>query len=78
MLLTRAILSFDLNMIVPISRVDENMQRAQRRDACRVGRFFFRKNIFNANKCGDECDGDEMSIDEIVNGSEEFPGRDLL
>ena len=45
-LLTRAILSFDLNFYMPISKVDINMQRAQKRDASRQGKFYFRKNVF--------------------------------
>uniref|UniRef100_A0A1A9ULK3 Glutamate--cysteine ligase n=1 Tax=Glossina austeni TaxID=7395 RepID=A0A1A9ULK3_GLOAU len=44
-LLTRVILSYQLNFLVPISKVDENMQTAQKRDACRAERFWFRKNI---------------------------------
>ncbi|CAE6420552.1 unnamed protein product [Rhizoctonia solani] len=42
-LLSRAILSFGLNFYIPISRVDENMARAQRRDAARAEKFWFRK-----------------------------------
>ncbi|KAK9452391.1 glutamate-cysteine ligase-domain-containing protein [Limtongia smithiae] len=45
-LLTRAILSFRLNFYIPISKVDENMVRAQRRDAVLDEKFYFRKNIF--------------------------------
>ncbi|KAF8443157.1 glutamate-cysteine ligase-domain-containing protein [Boletus edulis BED1] len=44
-LLSRAILAFNLNFYIPISKVDENMSRAQKRDAVRQGRFFFRKNV---------------------------------
>ncbi|KAH7888688.1 glutamate-cysteine ligase-domain-containing protein [Phlebopus sp. FC_14] len=44
-LLSRAILAFNLNFYIPISKVDENMQRAQKRDAARSGKFFFRKNV---------------------------------
>uniref|UniRef100_A0A1B0AX38 Glutamate--cysteine ligase n=1 Tax=Glossina palpalis gambiensis TaxID=67801 RepID=A0A1B0AX38_9MUSC len=44
-LLTRVILSYQLNFLVPISKVDENMQTAQKRDACRTEKFWFRKNI---------------------------------
>jgi glutamate--cysteine ligase catalytic subunit len=44
-LLTRAILAFNLNLYMPISKVDENMQRAQKRNAAREGKFFFRKNV---------------------------------
>jgi glutamate--cysteine ligase catalytic subunit len=42
-LLNRVILAFDLALYVPISRVDENMQRAQKRDAARTEKFFFRR-----------------------------------
>lgn len=76
-LLTRAILSFELNMIIPISKVDENMQTAQKRDACLKEKFFFRRNVFSGEKLkceGDECDGAKLTINEIVNGNEEFPG----
>jgi hypothetical protein len=41
-LLSRAILAFDLDMLVPISRVDENMKRAQMRGACLNQKFFFK------------------------------------
>ncbi|XP_043066070.1 glutamate--cysteine ligase [Drosophila bipectinata] len=42
-LLTRVILSYQLNFLTPISKVDENMQTAQKRDACRKEKFWFRK-----------------------------------
>ncbi|OCF35018.1 glutamate-cysteine ligase catalytic subunit [Kwoniella heveanensis BCC8398] len=45
-LLTRAIISFDLNFYMPISQVDENMQRSQQRNAAMANKFFFRKHIF--------------------------------
>lgn len=44
-LLTRAILAFDLDLLLPISKVDENMQRAHARDAVRGQKFFFRKHL---------------------------------
>jgi len=44
-LLSRAILKFGLNFYIPISKVDENMQRAQQRDAVHQQKFFFRKNV---------------------------------
>lgn len=44
-LLSRAILSFNTNFYIPISKVDENMERAQQRDAVQSGKFFFRKNV---------------------------------
>ncbi|OXM75866.1 glutamate-cysteine ligase catalytic subunit [Cryptococcus neoformans Bt63] len=45
-LLTRAILSFNLNFYMPISKVDENMQRSQQRNAAAANKFFFRRNVF--------------------------------
>ena len=45
-LLSRALLQFDVNMYMPISKVDENMQRAQLRNAAAEQKFFFRKDIF--------------------------------
>jgi glutamate--cysteine ligase catalytic subunit len=72
MLLTRMILSFNLNLLIPISKVDENMQRAQKRDACIVEKFYFRINLFDQSK----TDYEEMSTNEIMNGKPEssFPG----
>lgn len=45
-LITRAILSFDLNLYVPIQRVDENMETAHARNAVLEKKFWFRKNPF--------------------------------
>lgn len=45
-LITRAILSFDLNFYIPISKVDENMETAHARDAVLEKKFWFRKNPF--------------------------------
>ncbi|GFH57971.1 hypothetical protein CTEN210_14447 [Chaetoceros tenuissimus] len=44
-LLTRTILTFDLNLYIPISRVDANMQRAHSRNAAAQGNFFFRRHM---------------------------------
>lgn len=44
-LLTRVILSYQLDFLIPISKVDENMENAQKRDACRQGKFWFKTNI---------------------------------
>ncbi|XP_013104793.2 glutamate--cysteine ligase [Stomoxys calcitrans] len=49
-LLTRVILSYQLNFLTPISKVDDNMQRAQKRDACRQEKFWFRKNVRKTKK----------------------------
>ncbi|XP_054157721.1 glutamate--cysteine ligase catalytic subunit-like [Oppia nitens] len=46
-LLTRVILSFKLNLLIPISKVDENMIEAQKRDAVKRSKFWFRKDIIS-------------------------------
>lgn len=63
-LLTRVILSFQLNFLIPISKVDDNMQRAQKQNAYRGQRFWFRKSIIvdqqrqsTADKSGVGADG---------------------
>uniref|UniRef100_A0A4X1UKQ4 Glutamate--cysteine ligase n=1 Tax=Sus scrofa TaxID=9823 RepID=A0A4X1UKQ4_PIG len=44
-LLTRVILSYKLDFLIPLSKVDENMIAAQKRDAVLQGMFYFRKDI---------------------------------
>ena len=39
-LLTRVILALDLNLYIPLSRVDANMQRAHSRNASAKGNIF--------------------------------------
>ncbi|OBT72309.1 glutamate-cysteine ligase [Pseudogymnoascus sp. 05NY08] len=96
-LVTRAILSYDLNFYIPIQKVSENMETAHRRDAVLEEKFWFRRNPlptrlprpYNAAGSGAstpvvsrpptptgpvEEEYAEMSVDEIVNGSSEFPG----
>lgn len=71
-LITRAILSFNLNFYIPISKVDENMKNAQKRDAILSEKFYFRKNIFASNSMHDLG---FMTMDELINGSNgSFPG----
>jgi len=48
-LLTRVILAYKLNFLMPLSLVDENMNRAQKRDAVRELKFWFRRDIMH--KC---------------------------
>ncbi|XP_070533498.1 glutamate--cysteine ligase catalytic subunit-like [Ptychodera flava] len=84
-LLTRVILSFKLNFLMPISKVDYNMQEAQKRDAVGQCKFYFRKDLRTCYANDPQCNNvnihDEcalMSIDTIINGGEvdgvEFPG----
>ena len=99
-LLTRAILSFKLNFLIPISKVtasvsvvtwlpwcqptnqmQENMVRAQKRDALHSERFYFRKSVVPDDDEDDDDDDEgveprgshdheytEMSVDTIING----------
>uniref|UniRef100_A0A2R5LLU7 Glutamate--cysteine ligase n=1 Tax=Ornithodoros turicata TaxID=34597 RepID=A0A2R5LLU7_9ACAR len=89
-LLTRVILSYRLNFLIPISKADENMEAAQKRDAVRKGKFWFRRDILTCNSppilppgmasppVGAAVDQQfltQMTINEIINGKEgEFPG----
>lgn len=64
-LVTRAILSFDLNFYVPIQRTSENMETAHVRDAVLGERFYFRKDPFSgpsvvADGVVDGVDGDDI------------------
>jgi glutamate--cysteine ligase catalytic subunit len=47
-LITRAILSFDLNFYIPIAKTTENMETAHARNAVLEKKFWFRKNPFPA------------------------------
>jgi glutamate--cysteine ligase catalytic subunit len=71
-LLSRAILDLDVDLRVPISKVDDNMEAAQRRSACTTERFWFRQNPHFAEACEATCG--LMSMNEIVNGSGSFEG----
>ncbi|XP_064458890.1 glutamate--cysteine ligase-like [Ornithodoros turicata] len=82
-LLTRVILTFDLDLIVPISKVDENMKIAQKRDAVLTEKFWFRKDILT-HGCPSSVGGvpdvsapeiAHMTVSEIINGKGvDFPG----
>lgn len=85
-LLTRVILSYQLNFLIPISKVDENMQKAQKRNAARDQKFWFRRDITThvsppaAAECcrtgTSNCDVKEcdmfgqMTVNDIINGKE--------
>jgi len=70
-LVTRTILSLDLNLYMPLSKVDENMKKAHRPNSAVKEKFFFRKNILDPDASND-CE--EMSTNTIFNGDDEFPG----
>ena len=64
-LLSRAILCFDLNLYMPITKVDENMQTAQKRDAARKEKFYFRRNVFSSQSSS--ATSSSSSVDENGN-----------
>eukprot|EP00906_Rhabdomonas_costata_P024148 RCo034750 len=51
-LLSRIILAFHLDFYMPVSLVDENMQRAHNRNAVLAEKFFFRHMILQNDACG--------------------------
>ncbi|XP_063851071.1 glutamate--cysteine ligase catalytic subunit-like [Scylla paramamosain] len=73
-LLTRAILTFKLNMLIPISKVDENMQNCQKRNAVLDQKLWFRRDVFSRD-CDKGDDTSQMTVSEIINGKgDEFVG----
>ncbi|XP_022691080.1 glutamate--cysteine ligase catalytic subunit-like isoform X1 [Varroa jacobsoni] len=44
-LLSRVIISYGLDFLVPISKLDENMEEAQKQDAARKSKFWFRQDV---------------------------------
>lgn len=67
-LLTRVILSYQLNFLTPISKVDENMQTAQKRDACRKEKFWFRKSSKSTAAAHQNGSTTTMSSGATTNG----------
>lgn len=68
-LLTRVILSYKLNLLIPISKVDQNMVKAQKRDAVKLEKFWFRRDITSDIKSDDaQSEYTEFTINEIING----------
>ena len=57
-LITRAILSFDLNFYIPIAKTTENMETAHARNAVLEKKFYFRKNPFPSRPPKPATNGD--------------------
>ena len=82
---SRVILFFDLNMYMPMSKVDENMSRAHKRGAVLEEKFYFRNHVVPlAEECGDSSrsfsDEEEhcctpMTIRDILMGKQVAGGR---
>lgn len=65
-LLTQTIRKFDLKFYIPLSKVDLNMKRAQKKDAVLNQKFYFKTQLQNEEL--DSDDWDETSANEIING----------
>eukprot|EP01088_Endostelium_zonatum_P019189 TRINITY_DN649_c0_g1_i1.p1 TRINITY_DN649_c0_g1~~TRINITY_DN649_c0_g1_i1.p1 ORF type:complete len:616 (+),score=146.14 TRINITY_DN649_c0_g1_i1:224-2071(+) len=76
-LIARAIRHFGLRFYIPISKVDENMKYAEKRDAVRQERFWWRNNIMGEKKEGEE-EWRQMSVDEIMNGNKDKGVKGLM
>ncbi|KAJ3194100.1 hypothetical protein HK101_003488 [Irineochytrium annulatum] len=78
-LLSRTILSFNLNFYIPLSKVDENMRAGVTRDAVLNQKFWFRDNVGSATPLNRPTaqDSDTFSqvlINDIINGNNSFVG----
>ena len=89
-LLSRALLSFDLNLYIPISKNHENMETAHARDSVNTGKFWFRSHMAppaeaecRSNQRGNGCCNlhsnldtiEQMTCSEILQGKGNyFPG----
>jgi len=72
-LLMRIIREYDLNLYMPLSKVDENMNRAHKRGAVQEQKFWFRTNIYSKGP----AELHELTIKEIMHGTSangSFPG----
>jgi glutamate--cysteine ligase catalytic subunit len=69
-LVTRAVLVFDLDLRMPISQVDDNLGRAHCRGAASKNKFWFRSSIIPEDADTPCARPREMTIDEIMNGSD--------
>ncbi|CAK8697356.1 glutamate--cysteine ligase catalytic subunit-like [Clavelina lepadiformis] len=73
-LLTRVILTYKLDFLMPLSCVDKNMDRAQKNNAVLKEKFYFRRNVITSNTpacCTQLCSSTNDSInctDDISNG----------
>lgn len=76
----RAALTLGVDMLVPMSKVEESMGRAQKRDAVRKERIWFCDvSVSDISERGDFSAPitRELSVDEIVNGTVCFIGSHI-
>lgn len=70
-LVTRVILAFDLNLYLPISRIDANMRRAVRRDAAKNAKFYFRRQMADDAVTRSPTSREDDRFDACCNGPTE-------
>lgn len=58
-----------LNFYIPISKIEENMKLAHKRDSTINDKFYFKKNVLDEG-----YEFDKFSMNEIINGGENFIG----
>lgn len=84
-IMTRVICAVGLNLYIPISKVDENMDLAHLKDAVLEQKFHWRKNIYRTTPKKDQCDkpslkpslcGDEQDCISIDGNSQGYRPSD--
>jgi glutamate--cysteine ligase catalytic subunit len=79
-LLSRTIVALKLNLYIPMSRLEENMQAGQRKQACTEERFWFRTDVLplEGSRTRDATTNAEsyalMTVHEILTGHGSYPG----
>ncbi|KAL7752335.1 glutamate--cysteine ligase [Sorochytrium milnesiophthora] len=76
-LLSRVVLCLDLNLYIPISKVDENMQTAHKRDAVLDEKFWFRRNVLESLVKGKKTPNCSPKMSHSRSRSSS-PGRSLM
>ena len=76
-LLVKTILHFNLNLYIPIGKIDENMETAHARDAVVSRRFFFRVRltpgvVYSELPSGDACTNGRISHDPPSGGKDKL------
>jgi len=73
-LMSRVVLDLGLTLYVPMSKLDANMQAAQRGRACVEERFWFRTQVLPEEQGGAPAAYARLTIREILMGSGAFQG----
>lgn len=76
-LIVNVINHFDVNFIMPVSKVDENMERAHRRDAILSQKFWFNTNSIKASNFTNQVDVQSVLEKYDYLKSNEDEGQDL-